>query len=129
MKRHSHIIYLLIMLAFVGSSCGQQVDLKGLLPAEQSQPTPTTSENFDQKSMQAEPQQLQAVPINHDTEPLRFTFPTPGPAPKFSLRPALYEVPWALGPYDHFYFSRPIAADEVNWPLADYRYGGIFFQL
>jgi hypothetical protein len=29
-------------------------------------------------------------------------------------------------PYDHFYFARPIAADEVNWPLADYRYGGVF---
>jgi murein DD-endopeptidase MepM/ murein hydrolase activator NlpD len=30
-------------------------------------------------------------------------------------------------PFDHFYFARPIAADEVNWPLADYRYGGEFF--
>ncbi len=32
-----------------------------------------------------------------------------------------------MSPYDHFYFVRPIAADQVNWPLADYRYGGIFF--
>jgi hypothetical protein len=32
-----------------------------------------------------------------------------------------------LTPYDHFYFARPIGADEVNWPLADYRYGGKFF--
>jgi murein DD-endopeptidase MepM/ murein hydrolase activator NlpD len=31
-----------------------------------------------------------------------------------------------LTPYDHFYFIRPIAADEVNWPEADYRYGGTF---
>jgi murein DD-endopeptidase MepM/ murein hydrolase activator NlpD len=38
----------------------------------------------------------------------------------------LYDVPWAPGPYDHFFFRRPIAADEVNWPVADYRYGGIF---
>jgi murein DD-endopeptidase MepM/ murein hydrolase activator NlpD len=29
-------------------------------------------------------------------------------------------------PFDHFYFARPIAANEVNWPLADYRYGGVF---
>mgnify|MGYP002476332223 CR=1 FL=1 len=29
---------------------------------------------------------------------------------------------------DHFYFSRPIAADEVNWPSQDYRYGGEFFE-
>lgn len=71
-----------------------------------------------------------AVPKLPDTlktpEPLRFTLPTPGQAPISLWRPALYQIPWALGPYDHFYFSRPIGADEVNWPLADYRYGGIF---
>lgn len=64
----------------------------------------------------------------HDDAPLRFTLPTPVPAPKSLWRPALYQAPWALGPFDHFYFNRPIAADEVNWPLADYRYGGIFFS-
>jgi murein DD-endopeptidase MepM/ murein hydrolase activator NlpD len=32
-----------------------------------------------------------------------------------------------MSPYDHFYFARPIAADQVNWPIADYRYGGVFF--
>jgi murein DD-endopeptidase MepM/ murein hydrolase activator NlpD len=32
-----------------------------------------------------------------------------------------------LGSHDHFYFKRPIAADEVNWPLADYRYGAVAF--
>ncbi len=37
-------------------------------------------------------------------------------------------MPWALSPYDHFYFVRPIGADQVNWPLANYRYGGIFFS-
>lgn len=59
--------------------------------------------------------------------PLQFTLPTPGPAPISLWRPPLYDTPWALGPNDHFYFSRPIAADEVNWPVADYRYGGVFF--
>jgi murein DD-endopeptidase MepM/ murein hydrolase activator NlpD len=43
-------------------------------------------------------------------------------------RPPLYPVPWAVSPFDHFYFARPIGADNVNWPLADYRYGGIFFD-
>jgi murein DD-endopeptidase MepM/ murein hydrolase activator NlpD len=60
-------------------------------------------------------------------EPLRFTFPTPGPDPISLWRAPLYPAPWALSPNDHFYFSRPIAVDEVNWPLADYRYGGVFF--
>lgn len=32
-----------------------------------------------------------------------------------------------MGEFDHFYFARPIAADVINWPLADYRYGGVFF--
>jgi len=59
-------------------------------------------------------------------EPLKFTFPTPSDPPVSLWRPPLYEVPWALSPHDHFYFIRPIAADEVNWPLADYRYGYYF---
>jgi murein DD-endopeptidase MepM/ murein hydrolase activator NlpD len=52
----------------------------------------------------------------------------PGAEPISAWRPPLYPVPWALNAYDHFYFSRPIAADEVNWPLANYRYGGVFFE-
>jgi len=65
------------------------------------------------------------TPQEQDSKPLRFTFPIPGPAPVSLWRPPLYDTPWALGPFDHFFFKRPIAANEVNWPLADYRYGGI----
>jgi murein DD-endopeptidase MepM/ murein hydrolase activator NlpD len=61
-------------------------------------------------------------------DPLRFSFPESNPAPVSAWRPPLYPTPWALTPQDHFYLARPIAADEVNWPLADYRYGGIFFE-
>ena len=60
-------------------------------------------------------------------DPLRFVFPEAGPAPVSAWRPPLYPTPWAPSPYDHFYFARPIAANEVNWPLWDYRYGGSFF--
>ncbi len=59
--------------------------------------------------------------------PLRFDLPTPRAEAVTSWRPPLYPIPWALSPYDHFYFARPIGADSVNWPLAEYRYGGIFF--
>lgn len=72
------------------------------------------------------PTAMPEQPAQATPEPLRLTLPTPGEAPVSLWRPALYRAPWALGPYDHFYFSRPIAADEINWPLADYRYGGIF---
>jgi len=59
--------------------------------------------------------------------PFRFVLPTPGAEPVSGWRPPLYPVPWAVSAYDHFYFARPIAADNVNWPLAEYRYGGVFF--
>lgn len=68
------------------------------------------------------PEEASAQPV----ELLRFVFPTPGPQPVSAWRPPLYSTPWAPTPYDHFFFSRPIAANEINWPLADYRYGGIF---
>ena len=58
--------------------------------------------------------------------PLKITFPTPGAEPKSIWRPALYDIPFALGPFDHFYFSRPIPVDQVNWPLADYKYGDFY---
>lgn len=83
------------------------------LPAAQS----PSNENDLEKSQSQDPQ-----------APLRFTLPTPGPAPISLWRPPLYETPWALGPHDHFYFNRPIASDVVNWPVADYRYGGTFFS-
>jgi murein DD-endopeptidase MepM/ murein hydrolase activator NlpD len=65
-------------------------------------------------------------PPNPENNSLPLAFPTPGEVPVSIWRPPLYQVPWAPGPHDHFYFVRPIAVDEVNWPLPDYRYGGIF---
>jgi len=67
------------------------------------------------------------VQLKPTIAPFRFFLPTPGAEPVSGWRPPLYPVPWAVSPYDHFYFARPIAADNVNWPLAEYRYGGVFF--
>jgi murein DD-endopeptidase MepM/ murein hydrolase activator NlpD len=61
-------------------------------------------------------------------EPFRIDLPLQVAAPISGWRPPLVPVPWAVSPYDHFYFARPIAADQVNWPLPNYRYGGVFFQ-
>jgi murein DD-endopeptidase MepM/ murein hydrolase activator NlpD len=78
-------------------------------------------------STQTEPASA-ITPLKQGPEPLRFTFPSAQPPPNLAWRPPLYPTPWAPTQSDHFYFGRPIAADQVNWPLADYRYGGIFFE-
>jgi len=65
---------------------------------------------------------------NSASFPLRLLYPARGALPVSAWRPPLYPVPWAPTIFDHFYFVRPIAADERNWPVADYRYGGIFFE-
>jgi murein DD-endopeptidase MepM/ murein hydrolase activator NlpD len=74
-----------------------------------------------------EPAMDTAPHIKSTIAPFRFVLPTPGAEPISGWRPPLYPVPWAVSAYDHFYFARPIAADNVNWPLAEYRYGGVFF--
>ena len=65
-----------------------------------------------------------ARPTPVQTAAFRLSLPTPGQEPISAWRPPQYPVPLALGEFDHFYFARPIAADVVNWPIADYRYGG-----
>lgn len=62
------------------------------------------------------------------TAPLRLSLPTPGDEPVSAWRPAQYPVPLAFGEFDHFYLARPIAADVVNWPVANYRYGGTYLS-
>lgn len=61
-------------------------------------------------------------------DPLQFVYPSQGPVSITDWRPPLYPIPWAPTPYDHFYFASPIAANEINIPVEDYRYGGAFFQ-
>lgn len=58
----------------------------------------------------------------------QFSLPTPGTSPITAWCAPLYPVPWAVSPFDHFFFTRPIAIDQKNWPNPDYRYGGIFFK-
>jgi len=60
-------------------------------------------------------------------DPLSTPLPAASNNAQSAWRPPLYPVPWALSENDHFYFVRPVKADEVNWPLSSYRYGGIFF--
>jgi len=126
----SHIaLWMVILWIFLVSITGCQV--KKVIQTEPitSQPAPEKTDDHTTYAELLTIQQelpVEPTPIGK-SDPLRFNLPTPGPAPISLWRPPLYDTPWALGPFDHFYFSRPIAADEVNWPVADYRYGGVFF--
>jgi len=103
----------------------QNISQPEITDEPQDSPTPVLLQIEDTPQIQGEIQTQPATPVS---DPLRFVFPTPQPAPVSAWRPPLYPTPWAPTPYDHFYFARPIAANEINWPLADYRYGGVFFD-
>lgn len=112
-----------------------------LVSASQSPTTPPTIEATPEKILDGSPTAVLEfiAPVVDSSptpdlptptplpDPLRFVFPTPRPAPISAWRPPLYPVPWVPTPYDHFYLARPIAPDQINWPLQDYRYGGDFF--
>jgi murein DD-endopeptidase MepM/ murein hydrolase activator NlpD len=102
--------------------------------AQQGNSTPSTPAALltTPTSMPLSPEPTPTIDRTHiileaNPESINLFFPTPGPDPISAWRPPLYSVPWAANEHDHFYFQRPIGANEINWPVADYRYGGIFF--
>ncbi len=105
-----------LFMVLVIASCTPQ-------PAGDANQTPTAVIAGELNQLELEPEATPRPTI----QPFRFVLPTPGAEPISGWRPPLYPTPWAVSPYDHFYFARPIAADNVNWPLAEYRYGGVFF--
>lgn len=60
-------------------------------------------------------------------DPLELPLPYQSSNPASAYRPPLYPVPWALSDNDHFFFTRPLPANTVNWPLSAYRYGDTNF--
>ncbi len=117
-----------LLLAACQSSLASSPTPSQLSESVQSTPAPTPTATLlpEQSGVPLQPSGGSSAPPQSEMVPLHFTFPTPAPEAESLWRPPLYEVPWALGPYDHFYFTRPIAADQVNWPLANYRYGYIW---
>ncbi|HMD89837.1 MAG TPA: M23 family metallopeptidase [Anaerolineaceae bacterium] len=120
------LILILLSGCLLAVSCAKQPSLK--LTGDSVQTITSTALNPRQTAFapQARPDEIEDTPVARSAEPLRLTFPTPIQAPISAWRSPLYPVPWALGPHDHFYFIRPIAADRVNWPLANYRYGYVW---
>src|SRR5690606_29632070 len=110
MKKRLSILLLFLLLVACSNTVSMEVT-----------PTTVIAEVENQVEVQNE------IVVSPSPEPFQFSLPTPGAEPITSWRPPLYPVPWAIAPYDHFFFTRPIAADQTNWPIADYRYGGVFF--
>ncbi|MFZ2098279.1 MAG: peptidoglycan DD-metalloendopeptidase family protein [Anaerolineales bacterium] len=89
--------------------------------------TPTTA-HTSVTQVPTSPTFVPSATATISSNPLQFIYPTEGFVPVASWRPPLYPTPWAPTMYDHFYFASPIAANEVNIPVFDYRYGGVFFE-
>lgn len=120
---------------FWGIAFGVALLLSACLPSQRDAATQTEAALTDSaptailvQTTETSVQESGPVLSTPTAVPLRFTIPNPGAEPVSDWRPPLYPVPWAVSPHDHFYFIRPIAANEMNWPLASYRYGAVFFR-
>jgi len=98
-----------------------------VLPSLSPKTTPTATNIPGPTPLCPNPDCLFPVSTPGQSAVLRLSLPTPGREPVSAWRPPQYPVPFALGEFDHFYLARPIAANEINWPNANYRYGGVFF--
>ncbi len=106
------------------------------LPSATPQPTDTASPTSTPEIATALPTETLPPPASATPPPLptatigaiQLFFPTVIPIEGAEYRPPLYPVPWAISPYDHFYFARPIAATFPAEPEWDYSYGGIYFD-
>jgi murein DD-endopeptidase MepM/ murein hydrolase activator NlpD len=111
------------LMALSATACAPQSTVTPLPPEGTIAPMP--SEGVNRAPSDPLTTLLPGAPVL--PTPLQFTFPTAGPNPLSAWRPPPYPVPWSLRPEDHFYFMRPIPSGQVNWPLASYRYGNIYF--
>jgi hypothetical protein len=59
--------------------------------------------------------------------PLAAPLPDTIDNPMAIWRPAIYDIPLALEPNNHFYFTRPVAANTISWPNPTYLYGSAFY--
>jgi murein DD-endopeptidase MepM/ murein hydrolase activator NlpD len=130
------VCFLLLAMAGCNLSRGDISNPQGstdLMPLENSsllpqQPTILPTEVILQKSNSMAPPVLTKIPApSPQPDPLQFVFPTVGPQSVSLWRPPLYPTPWEPTPNDHFLFTRPIGANDVNWPLSRYRYGYLFY--
>lgn len=119
------VIVITATLPPTSATPGQSTDVfGGSGPVAVGGPTATPFPTTDFISANGAPTATLTLPT---IEPLRFDFGTITPAPTLSWRPPPMQVPVSIRPEDHFWFSRPIASNAVNWPHPLYRYGSTYF--
>jgi murein DD-endopeptidase MepM/ murein hydrolase activator NlpD len=131
----------LLLLLLLGAGCNLRAPTPSASPAYADRVAATLTAVVQPAQLDPSPSPVVVLPVAPAApaptqaplptplpDPLEFVFPTAGAEAISLWRPPLYPVPWEPTPNDHFYFTRPIAADEVNWPLARYRYGYLFYS-
>jgi murein DD-endopeptidase MepM/ murein hydrolase activator NlpD len=71
--------------------------------------------------------QISPTPTSIPDTP-EFSIGGPQIEPLEPWRPPLYPVPWRPSPHDHFYFTSPISAFDIETAYSTYPYGGVFFE-
>ncbi len=140
MNRPHRVWLLRVLISVTLTACAPQGSPPAPLEATTS-PTPTRTEAlptapsptplalFPEEALTGEPFPTEIfVPTpTASVQPLQLSIPTGVATDSQENRPPLYPIPWAISPYDHFYFSRPISASYPAEPLWDFRYGGVYF--
>jgi murein DD-endopeptidase MepM/ murein hydrolase activator NlpD len=105
------LISLIVAIAIFLMTC-QTIQAQGIPPTSET-PIPELSTTPNVPTVEE---------LDEDALPT-IVFPTSTLVPTEEWKPPLSSMPLALGQYDHFYLSRPIAVDSVNWPLSQYLFG------
>jgi murein DD-endopeptidase MepM/ murein hydrolase activator NlpD len=117
--------------------------LSGCQISPEEEPPPPVSTEIPPSETPSKPTDTQVslnlATITATTEPISSPTPFPVlPTPDFSIhpieqtihtwRPPVYPIPWVPSPQDHFYFSNPITAFDIEDAFFIYRYGDVFFD-
>ncbi len=130
-RKYAQVLQILAAMWLLGSctlSSPTSAPAGELQAQAQEAASPTVTASLAPETPAPSPSETPIQTVTVAPEPLHFIFPSAAPPPISAWRPPLYPTPWVPTAFDHFYFGRPIGADQVNWPLADYRYGGVFFK-
>jgi len=128
------LIIILLLCLFLGSGCQgmgfnyeqPQATLPPLTPTATEPVNTQISSNLTTLTPTAVPQHTPTSTVQVATP--EFSVPQNPSQPIEPWRPPVYPVPWIPSPHDHFYFTSPISAYDIDAAYSVYGYGGVFFD-